>query len=273
MARPQKNTVSYFPFYCEDGKKMYYLEETYGNDGFATFIKILRELAKTEYHYLNLSENTTMMFLSSKCKVSKETLLSIIKDLVDLGKFNEMLWNENKIIWCQDFVDSIQDAYEKRKNKCITFDGLLLLLISLGVRKQPKQPLQGGINTQIKEKKIKEEESSITTYAGILGIDYVIPYSDTSEEFKKLYDESFYKSWLNINSYLNENCTYLRTWTDQITIFQFKKIYDRILNNEIDINNVKQALSDLDGSKTAKEKYNSVYHGFNTFIKTILKNV
>lgn len=159
MARPQKNTVAYFPFYCEDGKKMYYLEETYGNDGFATFLKILRELARTEYHYLNLSENTTIMFLSAKCKVSKETLLSIIKDLVDLGKFDTSLWNENKIIWCQDFIDSIQDAYEKRKNKCITYDGLILLLVSLGVRKPLKSKIKGVINTQIKEDKSKEEEN------------------------------------------------------------------------------------------------------------------
>lgn len=158
MARPQKNTVTYFPLDCEEGKKMFYIEETYGNDGFATFIKLLRELARSEYHYLNLSQPTTMMFLSAKCKVSKQTLESIINDLVDLGKFNAMLWNENKIIWCQDFVDSIQDAYLKRKNKCITFEGLLQLLDSLGVRKLNKLRNNTTINTQSKEEYIKEEE-------------------------------------------------------------------------------------------------------------------
>ena len=127
---------------------MFYLEETYGNDGFATFLKILRELAKTDYHYLNLSKPTTMMFLSAKCKISKETLDSIIKDLVDLEKFDPVLWNENKIIWCQDFIDSIQDAYSKRKNKCITYDGLLVLLSSLRVRKPIKRDSLVHINTQ-----------------------------------------------------------------------------------------------------------------------------
>lgn len=158
MARPQKNTVTYFPLDCEEGKKMYYIEETYGNDGFATFIKILRELARSEYHYLNLSQPTTMMFLSSKCKVSRETLESIIKDLVELGKFNRLLWEENKVIWCQDFIDSIQDAYFKRKNKCITFDGLLLLLEGLGVRKPLKSKLKAPIKPQSKEEYNKEEK-------------------------------------------------------------------------------------------------------------------
>lgn len=158
MARPERNNVDYFPFYCEDGKKMFYLEETYGNDGFATFVKILRELAKTDFHYLDLSKTTTMMFLSAKCKIQQKTLESIINDLVDLQKFDSVLWNENKIIWCQDFVDSIQDAYKKRNNKCITYEGLLLLLTSLGVRKPSKGITKGHVNPQRKEKEIKEDK-------------------------------------------------------------------------------------------------------------------
>jgi hypothetical protein len=166
MARPERNNVDYFPFICEDGNKMFYIEETYGNDGFATFVKLLRELAKTNYHYLDLSKSTTQMFLSAKCKVSKEVLLSIINDLVELGKFDSVLWNENKIIWCQDFIDSIQDAYVKRNNKCITFEGLLHLLDSLGIRKLSKQTSKGGRNPQsiveyIKEDKIKSNKITI----------------------------------------------------------------------------------------------------------------
>lgn len=159
MARPERNNVDYFPFICEDGNKMFYIEETYGNDGFSTFIKILRELAKTNYHYLDLSKPNTIMFLSAKCKINKEILLLIIKDLVDLGKFDYVLWNENSIIWCQDFVDSIQDAYFKRKNKCITYEGLLLLLCSLGVRKPSKLQSIVPVNTQSIVKDIKEDNT------------------------------------------------------------------------------------------------------------------
>jgi len=158
MARPERNTVDYFPFYCDDGKKMHYIEETYGNDGFATFVKILKELAKADFHYLDLSKNMTLMFLSAKCKVSKEILLKIISDLSELGKFNAELWKENQVIWCQDFVDSIQDAYKKRNNECVTFDSLLTLLDSLGVRKLSKLPSEVPVKPQRKEKEIKEDK-------------------------------------------------------------------------------------------------------------------
>lgn len=114
--------------------------------------------------------------------------------------------------------------------------------------------------------------NNITT-TPILGIDYVKSYSVLPDDFKEIYDEIFYKSWLNINKHISENCKYLRMWTDQITIKEFKSIYDRIDKKEITINQVRQALTDLDGSKIAKEKYNSVFHGFNTYLKTILKNV
>lgn len=165
MARPQRNNVDYFPFLCEDGKKMFYLEETYGNDGFATFVKLLRELAKTNYHYLDLSKNTTLMFLSAKCKITKETLEAIINDLVEMDKFDYVLWKENRIVWCQDFTDSIQDAYSKRINKCITYDGLLLHLVSLGVRKQSKGKTKGVGKPQSKVEYNKVDKNIYRSFA------------------------------------------------------------------------------------------------------------
>lgn len=164
MARPQRNNVDYFPFYCEEGKKMFYIEETYGNEGFAVFVKILRELARTDYHFLDLSNKATKMFISAKLKVSITTMEAIINDLVELEKFDKMLWSENQIIWCQDLVDSIQDAYSKRNNQCITLEALLIHLESLGIRKPSKstpKPLKGSskdpVNTQSKEEYSKED--------------------------------------------------------------------------------------------------------------------
>lgn len=199
MARPQRNNVDYFPFYCEDGNKMFYLEETYGNDGFATFVKLLRELARTDYHYLNLSKPSTMMYLSAKCKVSKEILERIINDLVELGKFDSVLWNENKIVWCQDFIDSIQDAYIKRKHKCITLDGLYTLLVSLGIRKQGLLPLKGGINTQRKEEKSKEDKNIEKS-----GLNFDLDFTDDKPTEMDIYLEQRDEVFANLDESFKE---------------------------------------------------------------------
>lgn len=195
MARPERNSVDYFPFLCEEGNKMFYLEETYGNDGFATFVKLLRELAKTEYHYLNLSKPSTMMYLSAKCKVQKVVLEAIINDLVDLGKFDAPLWKEYNIIWCQDFIDSVQDAYKKRNNNCITFDGLLILLDSLGIRKLQKETTKVPLNTQRKEKESKVEDIKENYDARKL------KFSSTLEPFLETYGRQFLKEF---NDYWTE---------------------------------------------------------------------
>lgn len=229
MARPERNNVDYFPLYCDEGKKMFYLEETYGNDGFATFIKILRELAKTDYHYLDLSKNTTKMFLSAKCKISKETLESIIKDLVDLEKFDSVLWNENSIIWCQDFVDSIQDAYKKRNNECISYGGLLLHLTSLGIRKQSKSISKGHVNPQRKEKDIKEKEIKENNF-NIFWDKYPkkIGKKDCLDKWLKLKEDDISKILETIDTFVNYKpfdtythpnpSTYLnqQRWNDEI---------------------------------------------------------
>lgn len=198
MARPERNNVDYFPFYCEDGNKMFYIEETYGNDGFATFIKLLRELAKTNYHYLDLSKPTTIMFLSAKCKISKETLKAIINDLVDLGKFDKVLWEENQVIWCQDFVDSIQDAYLRRNNKCITYQGLLQHLISLGIRKPIKCTKKDSNNPQTKLEDTKLDEIKVNNID-----ERKLKFASTLTPFKSVYDnielKKFYDYWTEPN--------------------------------------------------------------------------
>ena len=158
MARPQRNNVDYFPFLCKEGTAMFYIEQKYGNDGFATWIKVLRHLAVTNNHYLNLNNKAEFMLLSSKCRVSEMVLNEIINDLCDLGEFDKELWSY-KIVWCQKFIDSIQDAYNKRNNKCITLEGLRLLLTSLGVLKLSKLPPKGGEKPQTKEEYSIEDKT------------------------------------------------------------------------------------------------------------------
>lgn len=171
MARPPKNIVDYFPFLCKAGKTMFIIENKYKNDGFATWVKILRELASTDYHYLKLNKESDLMYLSAKCLVKVDTLNSIINDLCISEEFDSELWNIHKVIWCQKFMDSIQDAYKKRGNKPYTKE---LLLTSLGIHKQRKsnaKPSKSNLNTpdntQRKEKNIKKKKIIINDYVNI----------------------------------------------------------------------------------------------------------
>lgn len=166
MAAPQKNKVDYFPHPTTHGKKMSYLEKKYGNDGYATWFKILEELGNTDYHYLDLSDDVQVMFLSDRCLISEEMLINVINDLIRLKEFDKILWQSNKILFNEKFVESVKDAYKKRNNECVTKNSLLLLLSSLGILKLDKSTLNGivnpekaPVNPQTKLKETKEEKT------------------------------------------------------------------------------------------------------------------
>lgn len=159
MARPQRNDVDYFPFYCKEGKTMFYLEETYGNDGFAVWVKILRALATSNYHYLDLSDKPNTKFLSSKCKVSEEILLKIVQDLADFGEIDEHLWKEHRIVWSDKFIESIEDAYKNRKNEIIKKAEFILKAESLTGKKLTAPFISSVRNPHTKVEYTKVDES------------------------------------------------------------------------------------------------------------------
>ena len=117
---------------------MFFIESKYKNDGHSTWLKILRELAKADYHFLNLNDEIQLMYLSAKCFISEEKLNDIICDLVKLGEFDKELWEDYKVIFSEKFVDSIRDAYKKRSNDPPTKNDIFLLLEGLGIRKASK---------------------------------------------------------------------------------------------------------------------------------------
>lgn len=174
MARPERNTVDYYPFFVGEGKKMFFIEKKYGNDGYATWLKIIDKLCITEYHFLNLNDEGELMFLAAKCNVDEDRLVSIINDIVKLGKFDRDMWL-NKIIWCQSFVDSIQDAYGRRNNKCMTLDRLRKHLPSIGIAFNQLQSEKHDNKPQSKVKKKRVEETKEDVSAETYGSDGVYP--------------------------------------------------------------------------------------------------
>jgi len=125
MAREQRKDVDYFPHDCTHGRKMHIIESKYGNDGYATWFKLLEELGKANNHYLDISDEMTLMFLCSTFRIDEEKTLSILNDLAKLGAIDKVLFDEHKIIWSQKFTNSIEDAYRNRKGKIFKYSDIL----------------------------------------------------------------------------------------------------------------------------------------------------
>jgi len=167
MARKERNSVDYFPHSVSHGKKMFYLRAKFKNDGYAVWFMLLEELAKTEYHYLDLKEDVQLMYLSSEFMIDENVLIDIINILVQFEEFDSELWKD-RILFNMKFIDNISDAYKKRNNDCINKDSLLLLLTAKGRIKRPKSnpnkpkpPSKGGKNPQTILKDIKVNQTDV----------------------------------------------------------------------------------------------------------------
>jgi len=159
MARPERYNVDYFPHYIGDGKKIFYIEQKYGNDGYSTWFKILETLAKTDHHYIDLRKKTELMFLAAKCRITEETLLNILSDLSNFEKIDSDLW-AFKIVYSTEFITSIEDAYGKRKNKTLPKTELMTTLMGFTVTETGFTEKKSTHNTQskVKESKVKERK-------------------------------------------------------------------------------------------------------------------
>src|SRR5690606_27201326 len=98
----------------------FYLRSKHKNDGYAVWFMLLEQLGRAEYHYLDLSDEIQIMYLSSEFMVSEETLKDVINILVKFGDFDADLWNNHGIVFNEKFVESVSDAYKKRNNTCIS---------------------------------------------------------------------------------------------------------------------------------------------------------
>lgn len=198
------------------------IERQFGNDGYATWFKILEELGQRDNHYLDLRDDIDLLDLAGICLVEKERLIEIIKMLVSFGEFDKDLWSEYSILWNQEFRDSIADAYRKRSNNCIDKNELIEKLIEEGrIKKEVsaeettpeegfpapettptplKRPVSDTNNTQSKVEKSRveksrEKEEKETHPAAQKILDQVreqskqIPWAKTDQELFKIYEQ------------------------------------------------------------------------------------
>ena len=118
MARPQKQTVDYFPHDTDastNSRTLKILENRFGNDGYTFWFKLLELLGRKEGHYIDFNDEDGLEYLSSETKIKDiETLKEMLEILVRRGSIDKELF-EHKIIWCQSFVEGIADAYRNRK--------------------------------------------------------------------------------------------------------------------------------------------------------------
>ena len=121
MARPRLNTVDYFPMYSHSSKTVEMLENKFGIKGYAFFYKLLQLLATEDGHVYHANTPMDLEFLSQKLNCDVDLAIEMINTLSCWEKIDSDLWNQ-KIIWYQGFVDTLESVYKKRNRPIPTRD-------------------------------------------------------------------------------------------------------------------------------------------------------
>jgi hypothetical protein len=172
MGRPERHDVDYFPFFVKSGKTLDFLELKYGPEGTGYFTNILRFLSQTPDHYYCIKEETEKMVFLSRIKTTDEKkAFDIIEIMIKTGKLDKELWEKHRVIASEDFLKSLEPAYEKRNNEVITIDEIRAKFIKGGINtvtdtgnseKSNFSDVLGGNNPQskVKESKVNKSISS-----------------------------------------------------------------------------------------------------------------
>lgn len=149
VGRNKKRKVDYFPHEVNHGKTMTILEKKYGNDGYAFWFKLLEKLGDTEGHCLDLSREEERIYLSSETNLDEEKCFEILDLLARVDAIDKQLWDQERKVWSQNFVDGVRDVYRKRSSAC---------------PENPRFRHENGISdTKMPQSKVKESKEKKST--------------------------------------------------------------------------------------------------------------
>ena len=112
--RPPKNTVDYFPHHVKEDKTVKILEYKFGAKGYAGYYKLLELIGDTELHRPGFKKSEDKYYALHRTGLDEDEFVEMIDLLIGIGKVNDELWKSEKVIWIDDFVNSLSAVYYKR---------------------------------------------------------------------------------------------------------------------------------------------------------------
>lgn len=165
MARPSKAVVEYFPLVCKWGDSIKYIEDTYGNDGYVCWVKLLQKLGRTEYHYFDFQDIKQRKIFCAEIRLNENLIKQIFDELAEFECIDKELW-EQEIIFSENFVKSVKDAYRNRTINPLYKKDIVGLLTSknrfCGVSdvRNPQSKVKESKVNKNKELLLEEEEQT-----------------------------------------------------------------------------------------------------------------
>jgi len=113
MPTKPKETVEYFPHYCDYSASLVMIEDEFKNDGYVAWFKLLELLGKKKGHFIDLRERQDRKYLLAKTRLSGDYVYIILTRMADYGMIDPDLFDRD-ILWSYNFVDNLRPVYARR---------------------------------------------------------------------------------------------------------------------------------------------------------------
>ena len=113
--RPIANNVDYFPHKCKDDKELMFIEHKYKSEGYEAFYRLQQSLGDAEFHRIDLKNDLEKQMFEMGMSVNQEIVYGVIDILVGMNWLDQELYQKDKVLWSDKFVNSIRAVYINRK--------------------------------------------------------------------------------------------------------------------------------------------------------------
>lgn len=155
MGRLPKNGVDYFPHDVNavHNCTLYIIQASYGNDGYAFWFKLLEYLGTQKELYADFSVKKNWKYFLSLANVSEEKGEAIMETLATLDAIDRELWEQQRIVWSENFVSRLSAVFKKRDIPT----PIRPRLEGKGETESPPNPEEPEKRTAAEEKKTKKK--------------------------------------------------------------------------------------------------------------------
>ena len=182
--RPESKNVFYFPHYTKSNRELDLIEYRHKSEGYRAYYKLLEMVADADYHRLSIKSQDEKDMFDIGMNSNQEVVTDVINILVNKGRIDRELWENEKVIWMGDFVETLKPVYSNRHKPLPQKDGINRVSTD-------SNSISTGSNTQKrKEKKIKEKRNKDP-----------LPLS----EYKELYDWDIQASYDKCIKYYDDS--------------------------------------------------------------------
>jgi hypothetical protein len=115
--RPLKNTVDYFPHDTTQRRTIFILKNKFGLIGYGFWYSILEILGQTHGHAYDCTRQEHRDYIEAYTMLEWSECKKILDKLAELDAIDRALWEENNIIWSDNFVLRLNELYRKRREQ------------------------------------------------------------------------------------------------------------------------------------------------------------